>query len=837
MTTTPYGVWFDEAQNCLEAMKILDRPSYRPVFVPGLSQMPAMLFYYYAIFVELLGRNVFAVRLATTFIALGAVVAVWLLGRELFHPRVGIIAAAFLAMSRWHVDFSRFAIAQITTTLFIPLTLFFFVRSLRRSSPRDAVLAGVILGLGLQFYYSMITVPILLILFFVHRFVWGESRSLAAVGLVVLTLVSMTLSYAPVMQYAKRHKAQFSKRMRTVSVIKKSSAGEAIRFLAVPSPERDRVLKVLEKSAIQHARMFHLEGDRNGRHNYPGAPMFDPVTGFFLVVGFGWCLLLFWRPMYGLLLIWFGAMIAPGIFSLAFEAPQGARTLGLTAVVALMAALPLSQLSLALRRLRWRWPGRLLSVGLPALLLATGAVQNWRLYFEVQLYDSAVWASFSTAETKIARVVKKEGLDADIYVPSVYFNTPAQRLIAGDALRGRPFQRSKDLPLEWKGRKALVFFQGSKRETAKLLRQYYPRAELEPFGAPGRDGSQGAPILWIARIPASDIEALQGWVTVYQQEASDDVVEAVQVAEEATSETAWDWSGAPVPVPFTAQARGVLRVSRDGIYRLRLESDVPAKLEIDDETVLSWESKEPASALLARGSHTVKLTTRVAEAMGKTRLLWRPPNRAKMEPIPPTALYSPSLPTGGLIGQYFRNKTWAGRPAFQQIDPQVAFYFHLLPLPRPFSIRWVGSLFAPRSGRYSLGTSAIDGSQVLVDGKLVVNNDHSNRYAQGSCLLEKGWHEIEVKYWNNTNFSQVYLYWIPPGGRRAIIPSEVLRPPGPGGELLELGEEPVSPELLRQAEQAGKRIAVPDLPKTDEADFQGELLRPKWRGDWGMSSR
>ena len=53
-------------------------------------------------------------------------VAVWLLGRELFSADVGLLAAAFLAVSRWHVDFSRFGMAIVFPTLFVPLTLYLF---------------------------------------------------------------------------------------------------------------------------------------------------------------------------------------------------------------------------------------------------------------------------------------------------------------------------------------------------------------------------------------------------------------------------------------------------------------------------------------------------------------------------------------------------------------------------------------------------------------------------------------------------------------------------------------------------------------------------------------
>src|SRR5512143_4216278 len=132
--------------------------------------------------------------------------------------------------------------------------------------------------------------------------------------------------------------------MRTVSAVQAGSTGELARILLTPSPRRAEALDVLARNTAAHAAMFHVAGDRNGRHNLPGAPMLDPVTGVFFAVGllFALALLLDWRM--ATLLLWFGAMIAAGILSLDFEAPQGARTCGLNSVIALLAALPLARL-------------------------------------------------------------------------------------------------------------------------------------------------------------------------------------------------------------------------------------------------------------------------------------------------------------------------------------------------------------------------------------------------------------------------------------------------------------------------------------------------------------
>jgi 4-amino-4-deoxy-L-arabinose transferase-like glycosyltransferase/sugar lactone lactonase YvrE len=786
--TMPYGVWFDEAQNTLEAQRILSEPTYRPVFVPGLSQMPAMTFYYYTLFVNLLGPNIYAVRLATTIMGLAAIVALWALARELFGRRVAILAAAFLAISRWHVDFSRFALAQMFTTDFIPLVLLLFVRSQRRRSPREAVWAGMAVGLGLQFYYAMFTVPLVMALTFLHRFVRGSSRTLWAVVLFAFTLGAAAFTYAPIGQYARDHQAEFNERMRTVSLIQTSSLRETIDLFTQSSPRRTAVLEALRRTTLAHARMFHLEGDHNGRHNLPGEPMLDPVSGLFFAIGLLWCVALVFDERYSMLLLWFGAMISAGILSLDFEAPQGARSFGLTAVVSLMAAVPLARAARAVAGERAGRFRALAAACLVVALLGVATHSSWTTYFDRQSWDPAVWAAFSTPETKIGEVIRAEGADADVYVPPVLLGGPTESLILGHPIEANPFERGRDLPLEPRGRRAIVFFQGNEQETATLLRLYYPGVTLEPFGPPRPDGTSGEPILWIARVPEQDIAAIRGWVTEYS-------VEGHEPVRQITTSATWNWSRAPLPAPFHVRVRGALRISQDGPYRLVLSSASPAILQLDGESILDSKSQPQSRTVLARGSHRIELEADVTEAAGTMSLGWEGPRTGGEVTIAEKQMFSPRLPVGGLLGSYYLGLDWRGEPQFRQIDPQIAFYFHIIPLPRPFSVRWTGTIYAPSAGVYRFTTTSIDASYLDIDGNPVLANTQLGAQAQGSVTLDSGWHAIEVRYNTLNNYSQVYLNWAPPGREPGLIPTSALRPPGPNGRLLEKDapapEEPV----------------------------------------------
>jgi beta-glucosidase len=139
----------------------------------------------------------------------------------------------------------------------------------------------------------------------------------------------------------------------------------------------------------------------------------------------------------------------------------------------------------------------------------------------------------------------------------------------------------------------------------------------------------------------------------------------------------------------------------------------------------------------------------------------------------------------GLLGSYYPTPDWTGPPAFTQVDPQLAYYFHIIPLPRPYSVRWTGQLFAPGTGTYAFEIFSVDGSKLILNGKTVVDNPEGRTSITGSASLSQGWHDVQVDFSDRTSGTQIYLYWTPPGGERELVPPRYLSPP--------MGAYPASP--------------------------------------------
>lgn len=68
-----------------------------------------------------------------------------------------------------------------------------------------------------------------------------------------------------------------------------------------------------------------------------------------------------------------------------------------------------------------------------------------------------------------------------------------------------------------------------------------------------------------------------------------------------------------------------------------------------------------------------------------------------------------------------------------------------------FAIRYTGQIFIAVTDTYTFYTSSDDGSKLFIDGNMVVDNDglHSVRERFGTILLNAGYHEIEVLFFEN----------------------------------------------------------------------------------------
>jgi 4-amino-4-deoxy-L-arabinose transferase-like glycosyltransferase len=742
----PFGLWYDEADNGLSAFSIFIQSEYLPVFVKS-TNLPAHFLYLIAFFYKIFGVSVLAIRAVSVVFGMATVSASFFLGSELFDRRLGLVFAFFIAVSRWDVNWSRIGMHGVTVPFFEIFSTLMVLLALRKQNLMYYTMAGLSLGLGLCFYTPLYAFPIVIGVFLL--FLWLNKRDLFILswrGFLFLVLGAIMIS-VPISQFAIRNTTSFSDRLQVTSIFTRKSTREA--WSAVARTTRDHLL------------MFNYHGDNNGRHNLPGEPMLDPISGALLVLGLAFGMWRIRQPGSFLLIAWLLIMLMPGIFSLDFESPQSLRAIGSLPPAYLLAVIPIGVLWQEWEQFSGK---RSLAVFVLPLIFFLGAVGyfNYHVYFDLQPMRSDVWGVFSTPQTIIGKAMARLDPQVDVYVSMTYNNSPTIEFLAPDVTYHQ-LATYDTLPIPSDGKKTMVFFVEAAREQFFLQAQhYYPNADFKEYKDPS-----GKVVLYQIILNPSDIEASQGITASYYRNANWQE-QPFLVTKEPTINVDWK-DGDPSQLRSGVKWQGVLYADHYGLYRLILHSPSPSELYLDNVAIHLVEEGEGVQTVeveLAKGSHDLVLKT--LEKEGHFELDWQMFGEEQTL-IPSSHLFLPPISNNGLLGYYFANGNWQAPPAFLQVDPYINFYYQTQPLKRPYTVEWVGRINITEGGRYSFESESVDESVLFIDDEQITNENK-----EVEIYLPSGFHSLRLRYADRTGHTHVNLYWIPPKAEREIIPQEVL---------------------------------------------------------------
>tara|TARA_Y100000588_G_scaffold58968_1_gene57638 strand:- start:1109 stop:2704 length:1596 start_codon:yes stop_codon:yes gene_type:complete len=109
-----------------------------------------------------------------------------------------------------------------------------------------------------------------------------------------------------------------------------------------------------------------------------------------------------------------------------------------------------------------------------------------------------------------------------------------------------------------------------------------------------------------------------------------------------------------------------------------------------------------------------------------------------------------------------------------------------------FGFSFTGEIECPKDGKYTFTTSSDDGSLLLIDGKLVVNNDgiHGVKGSSGTVTLKKGKRAIEVRFFEKSGGEELSVGWSGPGIKNQALSKKAPNRGGGGavGMLIEAPE-------------------------------------------------
>jgi hypothetical protein len=443
-------------------------------------------------------------------------------------------------------------------------------------------------------------------------------------------------------------------------------------------------------------------------------------------------------------------------------------------------------------------PSRLVAVtGL--LLLAILGVGVVRFSSELNAMQGS---GSDSVQNEIARYIAQQLASADaqqtFVVPAGVFDHPSLRLLAGDAIaagRVQPLDFGRTMPFAALPPGDVVYLTpAGQSHVLDQLRTMYPEAQVSNSAldaAWSLENRRAAfSVVTVPRQMILDSQALRLMLFPGSETAA-----AVDVTVATTS---FDWqSRPPLPPPFTARMSASLSIAEMGMVGFAAEIGDGAALtmRIDDQLVLDSQlGLTRLSIFLPQGIHSLQIEYRSSGAPSDLRLYWQPPG-SELTPLPATVLHVPALTEMGLLGDYRQGSEPTGTIFTQRKDRILGFDFGL---EQPYNVHWQGKLGIARAGEYLLATLSDGPNQVTIDGILVVNgqpqDDADNAYNEGLIYLERGWHDIAIRYQPRSRAPEFRLLWHPPGASPGELSAAHLLPIT--GELSLADRPPPSPPAL-----------------------------------------
>jgi hypothetical protein len=333
--------------NALQALRSGDYKT----FYPDNNGREGLFINIQAASISLFGNTPFALRVVSAIIGILTVLGTYVLARRMFDDwRLSALAAFFIAIGFWHVNFSRIGFRAIMAPFFSVWGFYYIYKGIETHRLWHWALAGLCFGLGFHTYIAFRVMPLA----------------------VAITLGAYWLSLHAVFSHGKYHHARHQMlggAALMVAVMILALLPMAAYFYANPQDFAGRTTKVavwasehpIRDVTINAAKtfgMFFFRGDTNWRHNVAAQPiLFWPVAAFFAVglLHTIWRFVHSWRTrghpgvVHTLLLSWFFVGLLPALLSTE-GSPHALRALIVAPSVYIIAALGLHWLYVSFER-------------------------------------------------------------------------------------------------------------------------------------------------------------------------------------------------------------------------------------------------------------------------------------------------------------------------------------------------------------------------------------------------------------------------------------------------------------------------------------------------------
>ncbi len=345
----PNGLNADEASLGYNAYSLLQTGkdeygvSWPLTFKSFGDYKPGLYVYLVMPLVLTLGLNEWAVRLPSAVLGIGTVVLIYYLGRKVFKSEaVGLVSAGLLAITPWHIHFSRGGWESNAATFFMTLGVYLFYKF--QDSHRFFLGSMASFLTAMYLYQSpRLVVPVLVVLLFISNrgMVIGSWRKLV-IPVVILVFLTIPL-------LLQLFGGGVSERFNGLSFLADSGPTSRLEQLRGEHINPDsKLTRILHNKVTAYTPEFighyldhyspdfwFINGEEVNRNRVPETGQFYLFEALFLVVAIYYLLR---GANLGLstLLIW--VVVAPLASALTFQTPNALRSLNMVIPLTILMA-------------------------------------------------------------------------------------------------------------------------------------------------------------------------------------------------------------------------------------------------------------------------------------------------------------------------------------------------------------------------------------------------------------------------------------------------------------------------------------------------------------------
>ncbi|HQE92246.1 MAG TPA: glycosyltransferase family 39 protein [Anaerolineae bacterium] len=492
----PPGDGYDPAYYGIDALEILR--GARPIFLLTNFGREALFSYLVAVWVLIFGPTALAVHLASAVVGILTIPAIYFLAEELFFEETppvrflgSVSAALMVAVSYWHLNWSRYGVRAILVPFFAAWTIYFLWRGLRTQSRWVCGACGVMLGLSLYTYQAARLLPVLVVIGFICHFVQRRAFARRDVeNFLIIVGISMVI-FAPLGWFFIEHPGAFSERIQQAAVLRPSQS----------TAENEQAFRQQLMNALL---LFGIRGDAEPYSTIPGRPVLNIFFAGLFYVGLVICLIQYKKPRYMLVLAWWVVMLVPA--ALAGRGAEAKRAIGTLPAVALLIAITVVSLWKIVPRRSTNASPRLRRYMQPmyAGLLVGGFVYSGMVtfhdYFVTWAANPNLFTHFEVGISMIGEYIRTLPADEQIYVSPDTPDHPGIRFHSGlrDNVEGYNGRVCIVMPAKTTTHTTYIIAPSKDKQGLAQLQAHYPQGQIVYNGP----GNYGEPYFRAFRVPA-----------------------------------------------------------------------------------------------------------------------------------------------------------------------------------------------------------------------------------------------------------------------------------------------------------------------------------------------